>query len=199
VWQELARGLLEKSPSRMVAVLRECGALARVLPEIDRSFERPEVPELLALRLDRAAARGYAIAVRFALLALDLAARDANALAKRVNAPSDCRELALLAIRERGNVATCSLDAQATLGLLESADAFRRPERLDRLLEVAECDTHVASPESYGPRKQLKRALEAARAVDAGSIAKENPGDVAEAIRRARLVAIAGLQPASGN
>src|SRR3954463_15393038 len=72
VWQELARGLMERSPSRMIAVLRECGALARVLPEVDESFERPEVPDMLAERLDRSAARGYGVAVRFALLVLDL-------------------------------------------------------------------------------------------------------------------------------
>src|SRR6476659_1060925 len=47
VWQELARGLMEKSPSRMVAVLRECGALARVLPELDESFDRPGAPDRL--------------------------------------------------------------------------------------------------------------------------------------------------------
>src|SRR5207245_864432 len=42
VWQELARGLMEKTPSRMIAVLRECGALARILPQLDRVFDRPD-------------------------------------------------------------------------------------------------------------------------------------------------------------
>jgi len=107
--------------------------------------------------------------------------------------------VAILAIETRELVNTCYADAESTLALLERADAFRRPERLDRLLEVAECDTHVESPEGFAPRKQLARALEAARSVDAGKIAKENAGDVAEAIRRARLVAIAGLQPPTGN
>src|SRR5258707_8351437 len=65
VWQELSRGLMEKSPSRMIAVLRECGALARVLPELDESFERPDVPDLLVERLDRAASRGYGLPARF--------------------------------------------------------------------------------------------------------------------------------------
>ncbi|HUQ27766.1 MAG TPA: multifunctional CCA tRNA nucleotidyl transferase/2'3'-cyclic phosphodiesterase/2'nucleotidase/phosphatase [Usitatibacter sp.] len=199
VWQELARGLMEQSPSRMVAVLRECGALARVLPELDESFDRPDVPEMLAERLDRAGARGYAIAVRFALLVLDLDAAQATALVERINAPNECRDVAMLAIQAREVVKTCDADAESTLAVLERADAFRRPERLDRLLEVAECDTHVDSPATYGPRKQLRRALEAARAVDAGKVAKENPGDVAEAIRRARLVAIAGLQPSTGH
>ena len=66
VWQELSRGLMEKSPSRMIAVLRECGALARVLPEVDESFDRPGAPDMLAERLDRAASRGYGLAVRYA-------------------------------------------------------------------------------------------------------------------------------------
>jgi tRNA nucleotidyltransferase (CCA-adding enzyme) len=198
VWQEVSRGLMEKTPSRMIAVLRECGALARVLPELDESFERPDVPDLLAERLDRAAARGYGIAVRFALLLLDLDAQGASALAGRVNAPNECRDVALLAIAARELVKACDVDAESTLSLLERADAFRRPERLDRLLEVAECDTHVDSA-TFGPRTQLRRALEAARSVDAGKVAKENPADVAEAIRRARLVAIAGLQPSTGH
>jgi tRNA nucleotidyltransferase (CCA-adding enzyme) len=198
VWQELARGLMEKSPSRMLAVLRECGALSRVLPELDESFERPDVPDMLAERLDRAASRGYGLAVRFALLVLDLEIEAATRLCERVNAPNDCRDVALLSIQAREVVKTCDADAQSTLAVLERADAFRRPERLDRLLEVAECDTHVDSPATFGPRAQLRRALEAARSVDAGKIAKENPGDVAEAIRRARLVAIAALQPATG-
>ena len=95
-------------------------------------------------------------------------------------------------------VKTCDVDAESTLTLLERADAFRRPERLERLLEVAECDTHVAGPADHGPRKQLRRALEAARAVDGGKIARENPQDVAGAIRRARLISIAALQPGTG-
>jgi tRNA nucleotidyltransferase (CCA-adding enzyme) len=198
VWQEIARGLMEREPSRMVAVLRECGALARVMPEVDESFDRPEVPEELAARLDRAAARGYAVAVRFALLVLDTEADAARRLAERVNAPNECRDVALLAIQAREVVHTCYADAESTLTVLERADAFRRPDRLDRLLEVAECDTPAESPETFGPRRQLARALEAARSVDAGKIAKESPGDVADAIRRARLVAIASLQPPTG-
>ena len=198
VWQELARGLMEKSPSRMIAVLRECGALARILPEVDAAFDRPEEPETLAQRLDCGAARDRALAVRYALLVLDLAPDEATRLAERVNAPGDCRDLALLAIRERDAIATCDLDADTTLDMLERADAFRRPDRLERLIEVADCDAHHAGKASAAAR-QLRRALEAARKVDAGRIARENPHDIPGALRRARLVAIAQLQPATGN
>src|SRR5450432_389900 len=199
VWQELSRGLMEKNPSRMIAVLRECGALARILPEVDRLLERPGLAALLSRRLDCAASRGYALAVRFALLAPELSLEELAALAERINAPGDCRELARLAACERDEIRREDLDAESTLSLLERSDAFRRPERLDRLLEVAECDAHSDSPESFAPRKALKRALDAARQVDAAKIARDNPGDIPGALRRARLVAIASLQPATGN
>ena len=195
VWQELARGLLEREPSRMIAVLRECAALSRALPELDRTFDRPDVPDRLTARIDRAASRGYSLPVRYALLVLDLEPAGAEALGERINAPGDCRSLAQLATRDRTLLARANtLDADTVLALLERADAFRRPERLDRVLEVAECDAPAASPERFAPRACLLKAAAAARAIDAGAIATANPDDVPGAIRRARLVAIAGLQ-----
>jgi tRNA nucleotidyltransferase (CCA-adding enzyme) len=157
------------------------------------------VPERLAARLEHAATRGYGLAVRYALLVIDLEAGDAAALAARVNAPNDCRELAALASRERDLAESPELDAEDTLQLLERADAFRRPERLERLIEVGECDAGVASPEAFGPRTTLRRALEAARNVDAGAVARQFPQDIPGAVRRARLAAIAGLQTPTGH
>ncbi len=199
VWREISRGLMEKTPSRMLAVLRECGALARVLPELDRSFSRPDVPERLAARLEHAAGRGYGLAARFALLVLDLPPADAQAFAARVNAPNDCRSLAALASGERELAQKRSLDAQTALALLERADAFRRPERLARLLEVAECDALAPAADSFAPRRALLLALQAAREVDAGKIAREYPDDIPGALRRARLAAIASLQSPTGH
>jgi tRNA nucleotidyltransferase (CCA-adding enzyme) len=199
VWQEISRGLMEKAPSRMVAVLRECGALARVLPELDRCFAEPSIPERLASRLDCAATRGFELPVRFALLVLELHLEDAARLAERVNAPNECRELARLAICEREEVLRPELDAESTLSLLERADAFRRPERLELLLDVAECDAHSHARSAAPARKHFLRARQAARRVDAGAVARESPQDIAGAVRRARLVAIAGLQPSTGH
>ena len=164
-----------------------------MLPELDRVFERPEIPEKLAHRLDHAAAHGFGLAVRYAALVLDVAPEAASALAARVNAPSECRELAALAERERDALQAPILDAQATLALLERADAFRRPERLERLLDVAECD---AAEGASAARQWLTRSLAAARAIDAGGLAREHPDDIPGAIRRARLVAIAALEAA---
>ena len=199
VWQELSRGLMERSPSRMVMVLRECGALARVLPELDAWYEASVAPERLASRLDHAAVAGYALAVRFALLVLDLEPAAAAALAERVNAPGDCRELAAAAIRERGGLTGPIADAESMLGLLERCDAFRRPERLERLIEVAHADAQSHSADRCVPEDAIRRALAAARAVDAGAVAREHPDDIPEAIRRARLTAIAGLQKPTGH
>jgi tRNA nucleotidyltransferase (CCA-adding enzyme) len=117
-----------------------------------------------------------------------------------LNPPGECRDLAVAAVRERELLASgAGLDAEATLGVLERSDAFRRPERLERLLEVAECDTLAAEPGASRPRAELPRALAAARNVDAASIAREHPEDVPGAVRRARLAAIAELQPPTGH
>jgi tRNA nucleotidyltransferase (CCA-adding enzyme) len=200
VWQELARGLMEASPSRMIAVLRECGALARVLPELDARFDEPQAPEEIARRIELAAERGYELQVRFAALVLDLDAEAAASLSARVNAPGDCRELARLAILEREVLrASAELDAETSLAIIERSDAFRRPERLERLLEVAECDAGCEDPPHFAPRRSLMSALQASRRVDAGKVARENPGDIPGALRRARLMAIAERQPPSGH
>lgn len=200
VWQELSRGLMEARPSRMVAVLAECGALGRVMPQLAAVLEEPQVPERLAARIDCAAARGFALSVRYSLLVIDLAAEPAAALAERLHAPAECRDLSRLAIRERALLCPPgALDAETTLGLLERSDAFRRPERLDRLTEVAACDRPGNDTRAAAVRAGLRRTLDAARAVDAAALARDHPADIAGAIRRARLAAIASLQPPSGH
>ena len=83
--------------------------------------------------------------------------------------------------------------------MLERSDAFRRPERLDRLVEVAQCAEGGDGREARRIGERLRQALAAARGVDAAAIARARPAEVADAIRRARLTAIAALQPASGH
>ena len=199
VWQEIARGLMEKSPSRMIAVLRDCGALARALPELDAWYSASVDPDHMASRLDHGAARGYALPVRYALMVLELEPATLAALGERINAPAECREVAAAAARERDLLRGPGLDAESTLGLLERCDAFRRPERLEQVLQVGECDRLLEAPQDYALRGALRRALAAARGVDAGAIAREHPGDIPGAIRRARLAAIAGLQFPTGH
>ena len=154
----------------------------------------------MARRLEHAAAAGNPLAARYALLVLDLPEDAAGALAARINAPSECRDLARLAIRERDVLAHADdTDAEAMLGLLERADLFRRPERLERLAQIAEADAPVDAARKHLSRDALHRALAAARGVDAGAIAREHPQDIPGAVRRARLAALAGLQPPTGH
>jgi tRNA nucleotidyltransferase (CCA-adding enzyme) len=169
VWQELSRGLMQPRPSRMFEVLRECGALARLLPEVDRLWGVPQPPahhpEIdtgvhLMLVLDCSARLATPLPVRWACLMHDLgkgttpaellprhhgheqrSATLARAVAERLRVPADCRELAEAVAREHGNVhRSDSLGAAAVLRLFERCDALRRPERFAELLLACECD-----------------------------------------------------------
>jgi tRNA nucleotidyltransferase (CCA-adding enzyme) len=171
VWQELAKGLMEARPSRMIEVLRECGALARLLPELDRLFGVPQRadfhPEIdtgvhVLMALDHAARQGYALAVRFAVLLHDLGkgqtlaadlprhpgheARSVSlteAVCARLKTPAECRDLARLVARYHGDIRRGPLLRAATIAtLLENADALRRPQRFRQLLEACLCDHH---------------------------------------------------------
>ena len=169
VWQELARGLMEPRPSRMLAVLRECGALAALLPEVDALYGVPQPPgphaEIdagvhLSLALDYAADRGFELAVRYAVLGHDLgkgatpreawprhvghqarSARLAERLSARLRVPVDCRDAARLVARHHTDVAHAEeLRPSTLLDLLLAADALRRPGRLAVLRQACEAD-----------------------------------------------------------
>jgi tRNA nucleotidyltransferase (CCA-adding enzyme) len=169
VWQELSRGLMAPKPSRMFDVLRDSGALQRLLPELDRLWGVPQPPQHhpevdtglhLMLVLDMAAQLQAPLPVRWACLAHDLgkgstprdewprhigheqrSARLAQALAERLRVPNDCRELADVVAREHGHLhASATLGAAALLRLFERCDAIRRPERFAAVLQACECD-----------------------------------------------------------
>ena len=223
-WQELARGLLEPRPSLMFETLRACGALARILPELDALFGVPQPPAYhpeidtglhIMLVVDYAASRGFALPVRFAALTHDLGkgttpreewprhigheARGVELIrgvCERLRVPNDCRDLALLAARHHGEIHRAEELRPATIvKLFEHTDAIRRPERFEELLLAAACDFHGRPGyESlpYAPAALLRRALEAARAVDAASIARRlaEPGKIAAAVHQARVQAV---------
>jgi tRNA nucleotidyltransferase (CCA-adding enzyme) len=174
VWQEVARGLMEQAPSRMLAVLRDCGALARILPELDIGRAMPAI--------DHAAARGLALPVRFAALTGGLEQDAIAALCKRLRVPVECRDLAMLAARERATVSQ-ALDAEGLVGLFERSDAFRKPERFGQMLLV---DEPAQAP-------GLLQALAVARVVNAGEVAAACADDKAripQAVHAARVAAV---------
>jgi len=190
VWQELARGLMERRPSRMFDVLRRCGALARLLPEVERLWGvpqradfHPEVDtgEHLMLVLDMSAHLGCGLAVRFACLGHDLgkgatpvsdwprhpgheqrSVALVRQLAARLRVPTACRELAEVVAREHGNVhRSGEFGAAALVRLLDRCDAFRKPSRLDDVLLACECDARGRLGLSESPYPQRPRLLAA--------------------------------------
>ncbi len=169
VWQELARGLMERQPSRMFRLLRDCGALARILPELDAlagvpqpAQHHPEIDTFVHVMMvvDVAARHDLPLPTRFAALLHDLGkgvtepadwprhvahetrgVQLAEQACRRLKVPNEVRELAILAAREHGNVARAGeLRAATVVKLLERCDAFRKPARFAALLDASECD-----------------------------------------------------------
>ena len=190
VWQELSRGLMEAWPDRLLDVLRGCGALARLLPEVDRLWGVPQPeahhPEIdtgvhLLMVLRMAAQLQAPLAVRYACLCHDLgkgttpadalprhighearSAQLARAVSQRWRVPADCAALADLVAREHGNVhRSAELNAAATVRLLGRCDAWRRPERVADLLLACECDARGRLGLQDQPYPQRQRLLQA--------------------------------------
>jgi tRNA nucleotidyltransferase (CCA-adding enzyme) len=169
VWQELAKGLMEDKPSRMFDVLRDCGALAKLLPELDRLWgvaQRADYhPEIdtgvhVMLVLDMSARLQAPLAVRFACLCHDLgkgntppdilprhlghegrSAQLLKELSERLRVPVECRELAGVVAKEHSNIhRSHDLNASGLMRLLERCDALRKPDRFGQVLLACECD-----------------------------------------------------------
>lgn len=193
VWQELARGLMEPRPSRMFEVLRACGALARILPEVDRLWGVPQRadyhPEVdtglhLMLVLDMAASLEAPLEVRFACLCHDLGKGTTppdilprhlgheqrsvellRGLCQRLRVPTECRELAEVVAREHGHVhRSGEFGPAAVVRLLERCDAFRRPQRFEQMLLACECDARGRLGLERQPYAPRPRLLAALRA-----------------------------------
>jgi tRNA nucleotidyltransferase (CCA-adding enzyme) len=171
VWQELARGLMEKNPSRFITTLRDCGALQKILPEVDALFgvlQPPRYhPEIdcgihTMLVLDETAQQDYPLEVRFAALMHDLGkattpkdilprhigheSRSVDLLRKlcdRLRVPGECRDLGLLVACYHGDVHRAKeLRPDTIVRLFQSCDAWRKPERFRQLLDACEADAH---------------------------------------------------------
>jgi tRNA nucleotidyltransferase (CCA-adding enzyme) len=190
VWQELARGLMEHKPSRMFEVLRDCGALARLLPEVDRLWGVPQRadyhPEVdtgvhLMMVMDMSARLEAPLPVRFACLMHDLgkgttpadilprhigheerSARLLKGVCERLRVPIECKELAEVVAREHGNIHRSSeFGAAAIVRLLERCDAFRKPQRFDLALLACECDARGRGGMEDKPYPQRQRLMQA--------------------------------------
>lgn len=187
-WPALSQGLMGGQPSRLLEALRESGVLARLLPELDALFGVPQsaedppevdVGEHQLRLLDETARAGAPLPVRWAALLhklgkarsprefwpshYDHEARGlplAAAVCERFQVPADCRELALLAVRECDRVHRAQdMRATAITTLLERVEALGQPERFEQLLTVCTCD-YRAYPGRTGldyPKAELLR------------------------------------------
>ncbi|MDR2129341.1 MAG: multifunctional CCA addition/repair protein [Burkholderiaceae bacterium] len=193
VWQELARGLMEPQPARMLQVLRACGALAVVLPEVDRLWGvpqradyHPEVDagEHVLLVLQMAAQLQAPLPVRYACLTHDLGKASTPAgvlphhheheargqhieaqLAQRLRVPGECHALAQVVTREHGNIhRSDTLDAEAVLRLLTRCDALRKSARFAQALLACECDARGRAGQQGSAYPQRARLLRALEA-----------------------------------
>lgn len=219
VWQELARGLMEKRPSRMVKVLRNCGALARIAPELEALWALltgDDVAQRAMTAADIAADRGAVLAVRAAALmsgtgragegaspsTAESQAISVEATCRRLRAPNDCRELAVMTAREGRQAAIAdALSPAEIVDLLQRCDAYRKPQRFVDMLRALACVQAAHQPNGDFPQADfLERRLDAALKVQAGDIAlevaKHHPGEpqrIAQAVRDARIAAVSAV------
>jgi tRNA nucleotidyltransferase (CCA-adding enzyme) len=205
VWQETEKALREPSASTFFKVLRECGALKPIYPEIDALFGVPQPPQWhpeidtgthTLLALDQAVAISPDTRVRFAALVHDLgkgvtprsewpshrgheerSVALIEALCARLRLPSDYRELAVLVARYHGHVHRAfELRPKTLLEFMERADAFRRPERFAQVLLACEADARGRTGMENNPYPQ-RGYVGAAR--DAAAAIKPSADDIA--------------------
>lgn len=170
VWQELAKGLMEAQPSRMFEVLRTCGALEHIFPELDRLWGVPQPekhhPEIdtgvhVMMVIDYAAEQQFSLPVRFAALTHDLGKgttpqdmlprhigheQRSVALLKdvvtRLRVPNECRDLAVMVAQFHGKLhAVTQMKPSTRLHFLMELDAIRQPQRFQAFLQACEADS----------------------------------------------------------
>ncbi|MHB8478598.1 MAG: multifunctional CCA addition/repair protein [Steroidobacteraceae bacterium] len=205
VWQETEKALREPKASEFFAVLRACGALRPVYPEIDALFGVPQPvrwhPEIdtgvhTLMVLDQASLLSGEPQVRFAALVHDLgkgatpreqwpshpgheerSVALVEALAGRLRLPGDYRDLAIIVARYHGIVHRAfELRPKTVLEFMERADAFRRPERFAQALLACEADSRGRTGLEHEPYPQ-RQYLHAAR--DAAAAIKPTAQDIA--------------------
>ncbi len=187
VWQETQRALHERAPGVYFATLADCGALGELLPEL----ASPDRLRLALAALDCISPAGDSTDIRFAALLSPLSPEQCTERAKKLKAPKDCQQLAMLTSRFAESLRQ-SHSAGEQLALLDATDAWRRPDRLRRLLAVCQCVT-PAVPESQA--SALLDAYNTARDVNAKDLITQGLAGKAlgEAIRNERLKRIAAL------
>lgn len=182
VWQELARGLMEATPSAMFAVLAECGAMSRILPEMEISYGA------VMAALDYSARKNLSLEARFAVLVHNIGEAKIRALSERLRVPAECRDLAIMLARWHADAhGAADLDAEKLLLLFDGTDALRRPERFTQFL-AAVC---AIFRDDNTDQNFLVTALTQLQSMNQGAIAATvAPMDIATSIRLAKLAVL---------
>jgi tRNA nucleotidyltransferase (CCA-adding enzyme) len=207
VWAELVKALATDNPAQFFMVLAACDALQILFPgftalQKDYTADTHGQADLTLPVLQQTVTQSDDIAIRFAALVCDLDQGMAgglkpealSALCDRHRIPNACRELAVMALQQRGNVQTASsLAAAQLLDLLTALDAFRRPERFDQLLTVCAADARTHEHSFNGAC--LQKSLAAARAVRADGLQQQGLSgkEIGAALQQKRISAIADM------
>ena len=175
--------------------LRDCGALRRVMPEIDILFGVPQPekwhPEIdtgehIMQVIDYAASKNYSLQIRFAALTHDLgkgvtprnswpshtghekhSVKLVKILCERIRVPKNCRDLALLVARFHSNVHRIEeLTPTTIVDMLMAVDAYRKPERFKEFIHACECDFHGRTGYTNKPYPQATQLREAFKAAN---------------------------------
>lgn len=187
VWQEISRGLMSEQPSRMLNILADTGAAARVLVDwVDSKRVRTAV--------DSASELGLALSSRYALLCVETI--DLASLSKQLRAPTDCGDMARLlqlVLSKLDEIETAQDEVhpekdenvERVLSLMESCDALRKPDRFIGLIHTV----NVLRPLQI---RDWQRWLSAILSLDAGAAAKlaPTPQTIRETVREARRQAL---------
>jgi tRNA nucleotidyltransferase (CCA-adding enzyme) len=205
VWQETEKALREPKAGEFFRVLRACGALRPIYPELDALFGVPQPvqwhPEIdtgvhTLMVLEQAALLSPDPQVRFAALVHDLGKGTTpraewprhlgheersvsliEALAERLRLPGEYRDLSIIVARFHGIVHRAfELRVKTVLEFMERADAFRRPERFAQALLACEADSRGRTGLEHEPYPQ-RQYLSAAR--EAAAAVKPSAEDIA--------------------
>ena len=223
-WKEISRALMEPRPDVFIQVLRDCGALAELLPEVDALFGVPQTalhhPEVdtgvhVLMVLQQCATHTQPLTVRWASLLHDLGKgstpaadwprhiahevrglKQVRAVNARYKAPKDCQELALLVCEyhTHGHRAL-ELKASTLLELLQTFDAYRRPQRFAEFVAACEMDARGRlgfEQRDYPQARYLLGAANAARTVPVQPLLEQGfkGAELGAALQRERLQAL---------
>ena len=202
IWREFALGVMAPMPSRMLAVLRRCGGLRAVAPEIDELFvqgaarAQPDLGVEVAAALDRGSnALQPSLPVQFGIIGRRLSVEAIQSLSVRIRVANDCRDAALTAARYAATLERAAeLNADQWLALLTGIDALRRPERIDVLLGVLSAYATVGTGSGEGPGRgiiadRVRAAAAALGSIDYSGVTRDE-SNVADRVRAMRIEAL---------